>query len=280
MNGNFILIAGSAGRSCPNDKLSAAIGFVQEFTGEVLRRGGGVTLLAGAEETTIDDSGVPHVFDWIALREVERYARSTTEAPRVYARLVMSDIAPQAKIDENNLQILRNLEQRNVVELLHIPRELFTGGEYRKIMIEGSDAMLAIGGGKGTYSTGTEMIASAKPVLPLDLNLGSTADDGNGGTDLYRSMMSEPKGFFPNTYPNLINRLGLVSLERGINDAEAAARSAAEMLEKELTTTRSEAWHTKTKRQIASWFRIFKALPPIASAIKVIELLRGFFILM
>ncbi len=278
MNGKFILISGSAGRSCPGDKLSTAVRFVQTFTGEVLRRGGGVTLLAGAEESTKDDFGVPHIFDWFALREVERYAQSTTENPRVYVRLVMSENAPQTKIDDNNLEMLRNLEQRNVVEQLHIRRELFTGGEYRKTMIERSDAMLAIGGGKGTYSTGTEMVASAKPVLPLDLHLGSIADDGNGGTDLYRSMMSEPKGFFPNTYLNLINRLGLLSLERGINDADAAARAAAEMLEGELTTTRSEAWHTKSKRQIVSWFRFFKALPPIASAIKVIEFIKGFLV--
>ena len=280
MKGKFILISGSAGRSCPSDELSAAVQFVQTFTGEVLRRGGGLTLLAGAEESTKDETDVPHIFDWTVLREVERYAQSTTEAPRVYARIVMSDEAPKAKIDDYNLQMLRNLEQRNVVEQSYIRRELFTGGEYRKIMIERADAMLAIGGGKGTYSTGVEMVASGKPVFPLDLHLGSIADDGNGGVDLYRGMMSEPDRYFPNTHPNLINRLGLLSLERGVNDADTAARSAAEMLGKELDSAKSEGWHTKSGRQLANWWQLVKALPPIASAIKVLEFLRGLFALM
>ena len=276
MNGKFILIAGSAGRSCPSDKLGTAVQFVQRFTSEVLKRGGGVTLLAGGEVSTKDEYGSPHIFDWTALREVDQYANSTTETPRVYARLVMSDEAPEAKIDDSNLQILRNLEQRNVVEQSHIRREMFTGGEYRKMMIEQADAMLVIGGGKGTYSTGVEMVALAKPVLPLDLQLGSFADDGTGGVDLYREMMSEPDRFFPNTHPNLTNRLGLLSLERGINDTEAAARTAAEMLDNELVAVRSESWLTKFIGQFATWWRFVKVLPPIASAIKVVEFLRGF----
>ena len=61
-----------------------------------------------------------------------------------------------------NLRLLRNLEQRNVIERCPIRREVFTGGEYRKVMVEKADAMLAIGGGKGTYSAGTEMISQGQ----------------------------------------------------------------------------------------------------------------------
>ena len=71
MNGKFILISGSAGLSCPADKLDTAIQFIKSFTAEVLKRGGGVVVLAGDEESTKDDQGTPHIFDWLALREVE-----------------------------------------------------------------------------------------------------------------------------------------------------------------------------------------------------------------
>ena len=175
MNGKFILISGSAGQSCPAEKLDVASQFVRSFTEEVLRRGGGIVVLAGDEAGVKDEHGVPYVFDWVALREVERYANSTTESSRPYARVIMSDKAGESKIDDSNLQLLRNLEQRNAVERFHIRREVFTGGEYRRVMIEQSDAMLAIGGGKGTYTAGTKMSGLGKPVLPLDLQLGSTA---------------------------------------------------------------------------------------------------------
>ena len=92
-------------------------------------------MLAGNEESTKDEHGVPHVFDWLVLREIEEYAQSTIEDPRPYARIVMSDEAPESKIEPANLRLLRNLEQRNVVELCPIRREVFTGGEYRKAMI-------------------------------------------------------------------------------------------------------------------------------------------------
>ena len=152
MDGKFIMLSGSAGLSCPAHKLLAASQFIKSFTGEVLRRGGSLVVLAGDEEATRDDHGTSLIFDWLALREIERYAESTTEAPRPYARIVMSEEAPESKIDSANLRLLRNLQQRKVVELCPIPRELYTGGEYPRVMVQSADAMLAIDGGKGTYS--------------------------------------------------------------------------------------------------------------------------------
>ena len=64
----------------------------------------------------------------------------------------MSEEAPESKIDSANLRLLRNLQQRKVVELCPIRRELYTGGEYPRVMVQSADAMLAIDGGKGTYS--------------------------------------------------------------------------------------------------------------------------------
>ena len=84
-----------------------------------------------------------------------------------------------------------------MVELLPIRREVFTGGEYRKLMIEQADAVVAIGGGKGTYSAGIEMMAQGKPVLPLDLQLGSIVQDGDGADALYRENGVRTQSFLP-----------------------------------------------------------------------------------
>ena len=275
MDGKFIMLSGSAGLPCPDDKLGIASQFVSTFTGEVLRRGGGLVVLAGDEEATKDEHGRPRIFDWLALRAVHRYAKSTTENSRPYARIVMSGKAPESKIDDANLRLLRDLEQRNVVELCPIRREVFTGGEYRKVMVEAADAMLAIGGGKGTYSAGTEMISLGKPVMPLDLQLGSTADDGDGAVTLHREMVSAPSRFFPNTDQDMRNRVGLLSLDRGINDAETVARVSAEMLAKEIDAIPMSGRSTGIKRRLATAWQTTKALPIIASAIKIIEWARG-----
>ena len=232
-------------------------------------------ILAGDEESTMDEHGAPHVFDWLALREVENYAETTAEDSRLYARVVMSDEAPESKIGDTNLRLLRNLEQRKVVELCAIRRELFTGGEYRKVMTERADAMIAIGGGKGTYSAGTEMIAQGKPVLPFDLQLGSTVDDGDGAVALHREMVPAPNRFFPNTYQDMRNRVGLLSLDRGINEAAVVGRVLAEMLAEELDAIPLPDQSTSIRRRVATAWQAVKVLPIVASAIKIIEWARG-----
>lgn len=126
MEGKFVLISGSAGHSCPGDKLNVAFQFVRTFTREVLTRGGGLVVLASDEESIKGELNASHVFDWLALREVERYSNSTTETLRRYARIIMSDEALGSKIGNADLKTLRNLEQRNAVELYQIRREVFT----------------------------------------------------------------------------------------------------------------------------------------------------------
>ena len=277
MKGKYILISGSASRSCPPEKLNTAVLFLLGFTEEVLRRGGGVVVLAGGEDATTDERGTPRVFDWQVLRAVERHVRRTTEDPRPYARVVMSDDAPESRIDEANLRLLMGLEQRNVVEREHIRRQVFAGGAYRETMVERADAMLAIGGGRGTYSAGEKMTELAKPVLPLDLQLGSIVDDGDGAVALHREMLSDPGRFLPHTHSDVLNRIGMVSLDRGINEAAVAAVTAAEILERELLAAPASGWRTRAGRPLVRAWRFAHSLPPIAAAIRIVDFLRGFF---
>ena len=270
MNGKYILLSGSAGWSCAADKLDLALSFVSRFTQEILTRGGGIVVLAGDEASAMDERGKPHIFDWVALREVERYANSTTETPRPYARIIMSDGARE-KIDDANLRLLTNLEQRNAVELCPIRREVYTGGEYRDSMIEKSDAMLAIGGGKGTYTAAIGMIDLKKPVLPIYIQLGSIVNDGDGAVTLHREMATNPEWFFPSTHNQVANKVGLLWLERGINDADAVARASAEMLAQELESLTTPERPSGVKGRLAAAWQYARDIPIIASVIKIIE---------
>ena len=100
------------------------------------------------------------------------------------------------------------------------------------------------------------MIELGKPVLPLDLKLGSTANDEEGAVALHRQMTTEPDRFFPSTHEDVVNRVGLLSLERGINDAATVARASAEMLARELEAVLLSGQPTNLKgaigRRVAS----------------------------
>ena len=131
--------------------------------------------------------------------------------------------------------------------------------------------MLAIGGGKGTYSTGIEMTSLGKPVLPMDLRLGSITNDGEGAVALHRELTSNPRSFFPKTHADVINRIGLIGLNRGINDVGAVARTAAEVLEREFSTETQRYWRTRVKKRVIDVWQYTKTLPVLASVIKIVE---------
>lgn len=65
MDGRFVLISGSASHTCSDDRLKVAIRFVESFTEEALKRGGGFVVLAGAEESAKNGQGTPLIFDWL-----------------------------------------------------------------------------------------------------------------------------------------------------------------------------------------------------------------------
>ena len=230
MKGKFILISGSASNSCTEAKLDLAVEFVEHLVGEILRHGGGLVMLASDDSATLDSRGVPRIFDWVALREVERYVESTTEGPRKCARIVMPDHVVESRLSKGNLQTLSNLQQRGVVEVERIRREEYTGGRYRELQVELADAMVAVGGGKGTYICSTDMLAAGKPVLPIDLHVGAFSGDGDGALLLHRELMDDPARFFPSNHESVMDRLDTLTLEREIHQVSAVAQRAAEFL--------------------------------------------------
>ena len=277
MDGNFILIAGSAGVECSNGKLDTAIQFVRCFTREVLNRGGGLVVLGSDEDSTNDERGQPRIFDWIVLREVERYASSTTELPRRYVRIVISDAARKHKLSPKNLETLKILEQRVAVELRYVEGEQFTGGEYREVLMDLADAMLTIGGGKGTYVTGSGMVSRGKPVLALDLQIGALSNDGEGALRLHKEMMGNPSRFFPSTHEDVKNQLGLVSLNAHINDVDTVAQVSAEIMGKELDALVVSARGTKSKQGLANPWLWIKDPSNFAFVAKVVAFMKELF---
>ena len=77
MEGKFVLVSGTAGRSCPPDRLDRALEFVDRLTTTILSAGGGLVLLLGDEDQTKGPDGKPRIFDWVILRSIENYAEAS-----------------------------------------------------------------------------------------------------------------------------------------------------------------------------------------------------------
>ena len=146
----------------------------------------------------------------------------------------MPDHAVASNLSDWNLHTLTGLQQRGVVEVERIRSEEYTGGRYRELQVELADAMVAVGGGKGTYICGTDMLAAGKPVLPIDLNIGAFWEDGDGALLLHRELMDNPARFFPGIHEPVMDRLDTLTLEREIHQVSAVAQRVAEFLASEL----------------------------------------------
>ena len=269
MEEKFVLLSGTASRSCSAHQLDIAIRFVQLFVVEVLKVGGGMVVLVGDEKRGQAPDGRPRIFDWTVLRAIEEYVSVTTEPVRIYARVIMSDQTWQSKLDDDNRRTLTHLQQRRVLELERIRREEFTGGEYRKLECELADGMIALGGGKGTYTVGRQMIEIGKPVLPLDLEIGAFYEDGEGARLLHKEMQSDPSQFLPSTHDQAVDQIEVLSLEGGTHGAIEVARRAAEILSVELNSAASGKG--RGVRRVASGIR--KAAGTFLTAIGVLRAL-------
>ena len=234
MNGKYILLSGAASRDCSAELLDRAIEFVEAVVAEILKSGGSLVVLLGDESQTRGPDGRPRIFDWVIMRGIQAYGEATTLPPRAYAYVVMADDAWQSKMDDANRRVLSTLQRRRMIEVERIRREEYTGGEYRRIQVERADAMIGLGGGKGTYSVGRQMIGAGKPVLPIDLAIGAFSEDGEGALLLHKEMQSEAPRFLPRTHGDVVNQLEASSLANAIHSVPDVAQRVVEILNQEL----------------------------------------------
>jgi len=237
MRHKLVLVAGSASNTCPTAKLEVAHAFVQALTRRVFEEGGGFVLFAGGEPTT--DGGIPLVFDWTILREIDRCLTLGHVPERHCVVVVTSHKAWSTKMSEGQRQLLANLSCTGVVECAYVDDDVHTGGNIGDEQIGRASAMVAIGGGKGVTDRAHKMMRKGCPVLPMDLSVGALSGDGDGALGLHKRLLAEPQRFFP-LLPNHAKRyLPSLSLDVQGADVEAVATRVVELIAAELAAARA-----------------------------------------
>ena len=236
MKSQKILIVGSANASCSDEKIKKAHEFVKAITEEIIVAGHCVAVLAMGEPTK-SGSGqhLPLTFDWETLRTVENHtARIGYNKEKPYAYAFMRTDAMQTKVNENNRILISKLQSQNALEVHHIETDLYSGGEYRDWQTEKCQAMVAIGGGKGTYQIGNKMLEARKPVMPMDINLGGYNADGKGAVQLLEEMKSDTRTFLPRNHELVSKKLYSLSLENPYWSTERVAHAVAAIIADEI----------------------------------------------
>src|SRR5206468_518456 len=72
-----------------------------------------------------------------------------------------------------------------------------SGAARRRMQSQMGDVLIAISGGEGVEHLAQEYAARGKPVIPLDLDVGSSSNDGSGGAArLFGLALTNPNLFF------------------------------------------------------------------------------------
>ena len=233
MNPKHILIAGSASESCDGERLERASEFVREATFAILRTGNSVTVFAAREPVNADKR--PLVFDWEVLRAVDDYLKNEAgSANRIMARVATGADSLEKRFSEENARLIQRLESGGAARVHYISEDRYTGGNYRAKLADISDAMIAVGGGTGVYDSATEMLKAGKPVMPTDIRIGSSQDDGEGALKLMAEMKADPKRFLRYGNEAAGEKILALSLERPYKSTGLVANDIARILSLEL----------------------------------------------
>jgi hypothetical protein len=199
--GRRILISGSASRNTDPGLIVYAHDLLQLITSGILEEGGGLVLSVGKEPFHSAAPEAPSlIFDWTALEAVQRSLKSaSTPWPVTSGPMLVIATSEKAvsEIPTNRLALWNELVESACLNVEYILPGSRSGALIRDRQAQLADALLAVGGGSGVEHLAELMLSKRSPVIPIDLQLGASREDGTGGAaKLALEARRDPNVFF------------------------------------------------------------------------------------
>lgn len=200
IRGRRIHIAGSADEGSSEEKLRYAHELVGQLTSALAKRGATFLFQFGKEPYLAEnDAGPSIIFDWTIAESVATVlqagqAAASTPNGRLVATIATSKTDGQ--IPAGRRQVYGYLREVDAVALEFLNPGWYSGSVRRNRMSQLGDVLIAISGGEGVEHLAVEYAKRGKPLIPLDLNLGSSSRDGSGGAArLFERALAKPTDF-------------------------------------------------------------------------------------
>jgi hypothetical protein len=212
---------------------------VTQLVRGILKDGGGLVLGAGKEPRpeNPDFQSPSVVFDWTALETAaECLANGDSSWPTSYGPplIVVTSEKSEREIPEARRPLWDSLLKSGVMRVESILAGARSGAMLRERQAQHGDILVALGGGTGVEHLSDLYLARRRSVIPLDLPLGASRDDGTGGSErLAQKSRERPASFFRfqrEVAGNENARLASISTRSGTVDVETVGQNLLELL--------------------------------------------------
>ena len=200
--GRRVQIAGSASGKTAPALVGHAHQVVSNLVKGIMAAGGGIVVGIGREPRA--DGAAPDapslLFDWTALEtaaECLKHGFPAWPAESGLPIVVASSEKAVTEIPDSRRPLYEELLRSGLLHVESIMAGSRAATFLRQRQAVFGDALVILGGGTGVEHSADMYLSRRKPVVPFDLALGASRDDGTGGaTRLAKEARAEPARFF------------------------------------------------------------------------------------
>ncbi len=228
IEGRRIHIAGSANKDTPADLLRYSHELIAALVRALSKEGASFVAAVGKEPLARpDDPSSPSlIFDWTVLDTAHKCLKDGVAfAQGSQGRLITAVMTSksQRQIPEFRQPMWKELRAENAVKLEFIEPGWASGAFRRTRQVQLGDILIILSGGEGVEHLAQQYVAVGKPVIPFDLDLGSSRSDGSGGAArLAREALAHPERFVhlsdPDSAADLLARLATHEGQAAVGD--------------------------------------------------------------
>ncbi len=179
---------------------------------------------------------LPIIFDWTVISTINSCLKSGIAIPPGWQGKVLVTVATQKtdeQIPNDRREVWQELLTRGAVQVEYIEPGWASGAVRRERLAELGDVLILVSGGEGVEHLAREYALKGKPVLPIDLALGSSTGDGTGGASrLAGKMLAHPDRFFRLSRPSDAGALlAKMATQSGKSPSEQVAKAMVSLIE-------------------------------------------------
>lgn len=237
--GRRVHISGSASFDTGTQLTGYAHDLLSRLVQNVLSDGGGLVVGAGREPrpAVLDGSAPSVVFDWTVLEAAEKCLASGSYAwPESYGPpvVVVTSGKSEAEIPAERRPLWNSLLLSRWMRVETIQAGARSGTMLRERQAQYGDILITLGGGTGVEHLADLYMSRRRPIIPLDIPLGASRNDGTGGSErLALKSREHPEWFIKLQKPLLGSenaRLASISTHGATVDVDSISNNLTELL--------------------------------------------------